>query len=65
MNFNKLKIFKNSNQKVNDIIYGIISDLGGSVSAEHGIGIEKKDYLKMSRNNQEIGLMKTLKRWST
>ena len=51
-----------SHQKVNDIIYGIIGDLGGSVSAEHGIGIEKKDYLKMSRNNQEIGLMKTLKR---
>ncbi len=51
-----------SHRKVNNIIYGIISDLGGSISAEHGIGTEKKDYLKMTRNKQEIDLMKTLKR---
>jgi FAD/FMN-containing dehydrogenase len=33
----------------------------GSVSAEHGIGLDKKDYLYTSKTSQEIALMKTLK----
>jgi len=36
--------------------------LGGSVSAEHGIGVHKKKYLIHSRSANEIELMKTLKR---
>ena len=51
-----------SHQKINDIIYGIVSNLGGSVSAEHGIGIEKRNYLKLSRNHEEITLMRNLKK---
>jgi len=47
--------------RVNDIVYGIIRDLGGSISAEHGIGTEKKNYLSWSRSPQEIVLMRTLK----
>ncbi|MBU6471435.1 MAG: FAD-binding oxidoreductase, partial [Alphaproteobacteria bacterium] len=35
---------------------------GGSVSAEHGIGLEKRAYLSWSRSAEEIALMKTLKR---
>ena len=49
-------------KQVNDIVYGVIRDLGGSVSAEHGIGTEKKDYLSWSRTPEEIALMRTLKR---
>ena len=48
--------------KVNDILYGIIRDAGGSVSAEHGIGIEKRDYLSWSRTDAEVEVMRTLKR---
>jgi FAD/FMN-containing dehydrogenase len=48
--------------RVNDIVYGIIRELGGSVSAEHGIGIEKKNYLSWSRGPEEVALMRTLKR---
>ncbi|PRP65785.1 FAD-binding oxidoreductase [Nonlabens agnitus] len=47
--------------KINDVIYGGLEAIGGSVSAEHGIGIDKKAYLKISRTAQEIQLMKTLK----
>ncbi len=50
-----------AHRKVNDILYGIVRDLEGSVSAEHGIGTEKKDYLSWSRSEAEIDLMRTLK----
>jgi FAD/FMN-containing dehydrogenase len=43
-------------------IYGALRTRGGSVSAEHGIGLEKKPYLSWSRNPQEIALMAALKR---
>jgi FAD/FMN-containing dehydrogenase len=35
--------------------------MGGSISAEHGIGHHKKRYLHYSRSTEEIQLMKTLK----
>jgi FAD/FMN-containing dehydrogenase len=37
-------------------------EFGGSISAEHGIGILKRPYLKMSRTEAEIETMRTLKR---
>jgi len=43
------------------IVYGCLDGFEGSVSAEHGIGIEKKHWLKASRTAKEIALMKTLK----
>jgi len=45
----------------NDIVYGPLQRLGGSISAEHGIGLSKKAYLPYSRTPEEIALMKTLK----
>lgn len=43
-------------------IYESLRPYGGAVSAEHGIGIEKKDWLSVSRTPAEIELMRTLKR---
>ena len=51
-----------SHVKANEIVYAPLTELNGSVSAEHGIGIEKKNYLPMSRTPQELELMKVLKR---
>jgi FAD/FMN-containing dehydrogenase len=48
--------------QVNDIIYAPLKALGGSVSAEHGIGKHKKAYLPFCRTDEEIQLMKTLKK---
>ena len=45
----------------NQIIYQPLTLLGGSISAEHGIGLEKREYLSLSRNAEEINLMKSLK----
>jgi FAD/FMN-containing dehydrogenase len=43
------------------IIYGLVRELGGSVSAEHGIGTLKKQWLGHARSEAEIALMRTLK----
>lgn len=43
------------------IVYEPLQALGGSVSAEHGIGLEKKAWLSVSRTEAEIALMKRLK----
>lgn len=48
-------------ERVNQIVYSPLEAVGGSVSAEHGIGIHKKPYLKMCRTPEEIQLMKTMK----
>ena len=49
-------------RKINDIVYLPLKELGGSVSAEHGIGLDKRDYLHLCRSEEEINLMKYLKR---
>jgi FAD/FMN-containing dehydrogenase len=43
-------------------VYGPLARFGGSVSAEHGIGTEKKRWLATSRTQTEIELMRALKR---
>lgn len=52
---------RNLHKDIDDIIYGLIRELNGAVSAEHGIGIMKKDYLPYSKSEEEIALMKSLK----
>lgn len=42
-------------------VYEIIASLGGSISAEHGVGLAKKDYLHYSRSPGELATMRTLK----
>jgi FAD/FMN-containing dehydrogenase len=43
------------------LIYEELVPLGGSISAEHGIGHEKKGYLGLSRSQTEIEWMRKLK----
>ncbi|HLM52159.1 MAG TPA: FAD-linked oxidase C-terminal domain-containing protein, partial [Pseudoxanthomonas sp.] len=35
---------------------------GGSISAEHGIGLVKKDYLESTRSAAEIAIMRGIRR---
>jgi FAD/FMN-containing dehydrogenase len=46
---------------VEQIVYGGVRDRHGSISAEHGIGLAKLDYLAWSRTPDEIDLMRRLK----
>ncbi len=40
----------------------LISKYEGSISAEHGVGLLKKESLRFSRSEDEINLMKSIKR---
>ncbi len=42
-------------------LYGVVRDWQGSVSAEHGIGLLKRDFLSYSRSPATIDLMRRLK----
>ena len=46
---------------VEQCVYEPLRPFGGSVSAEHGIGLEKKQYLETSRSDTEVALMRKLK----
>jgi FAD/FMN-containing dehydrogenase len=48
-------------KRVEDIVYRPLAEIGGSVSAEHGIGLEKRAYLPLSRTPAEISTMRLLK----
>jgi FAD/FMN-containing dehydrogenase len=48
--------------EVYDLVYGLVRDRHGSISAEHGIGTLKLAYLGHSRTPAEIALMRRLKR---
>ena len=48
--------------KIEALVYRPLGDFGGSISAEHGIGLEKKPYLPVCRSEGEIAVMRTLKR---
>ncbi len=51
----------NAYELCNRIIFEPLQKLGGSISAEHGIGTLKKKYLHYSRTPEEIALMQALK----
>ena len=46
---------------VEDVIYGLVRDYGGTVSAEHGIGTLKRRWLGHARSPEQIEVMRTLK----
>jgi FAD/FMN-containing dehydrogenase len=48
-------------EAVEELVYAAVGAVGGSMSAEHGIGVVKKDFLHHSRAPAEIGLMRALK----
>ena len=43
-------------------IYDLVAELGGSFSAEHGVGVTKRAYLEKYRGSSELGVMRRLKR---
>ena len=57
----KVADFKQQCEAVNDHVYGLIEELGGSISAEHGVGLLKKPYLSYSKSAAEIALLKSIK----
>src|SRR4051812_20464669 len=46
---------------VNEIVYRVVERLGGSISAEHGVGQQKRDAIKTRKSAVEMDLMHKLK----
>jgi FAD/FMN-containing dehydrogenase len=44
------------------IVYDLVAELGGSFSAEHGVGVLKRDELKRYKPEIEVELMRRIKR---
>jgi FAD/FMN-containing dehydrogenase len=42
-------------------IFELVARRRGSISAEHGVGLLKRDFLSYSRSSEEIDLMRGLK----
>ena len=47
--------------EVNRVVHDLVTDMGGSISAEHGIGILKRDELKLYLPEIHIDLMRQIK----
>ncbi|MDQ7984878.1 FAD-binding oxidoreductase [Pseudomonas sp. G34] len=47
--------------RVNKWVFEIVQRYNGSISAEHGVGLVKRDYLQYSRSAEEIACMKAIK----
>ena len=47
--------------RINPELFSLIEQRGGSISAEHGVGLLKREFLPFSRSDAEIGLMRGLK----
>ena len=54
--------FKVKVKESDHCIFALIQKFNGSISAEHGVGLLKKDYLHYSRSEAEIELMRGIKR---
>lgn len=48
--------------EVNVLVHGIVAKFGGSISAEHGIGVMKRDLLPGVKDPVEMEMMRSLKR---
>jgi FAD/FMN-containing dehydrogenase len=46
---------------VDKMVYELLAQHQGVISAEHGIGLVKRPFLHHSRSEEEIALMKTIK----
>ena len=49
-------------EAVSRIVYDAVSELGGSISAEHGLGQLKREAIRGRKAPLELELMRTLKR---
>lgn len=52
---------KNVEKALEPFVYEMVSQSKGSISAEHGLGLAKKDFISYSRNDTMVGMMKQIK----
>jgi FAD/FMN-containing dehydrogenase len=47
---------------VTDAVLGLVASLGGSISAEHGVGLAKRRWLSLTRGSADLAVMRSIKR---
>jgi FAD/FMN-containing dehydrogenase len=47
--------------RVDAAVLGLVAELGGSISAEHGIGVAKRDFLHLARSPEEVAAFRAIK----
>ena len=57
----EISAFKAKCEELSPVIYEIVRTHDGSISAEHGVGLLKKDYLTYTRSIAEINIMRGIK----
>jgi len=57
-----LEVFRRDTARLNRIVYDLVTEMGGSFSAEHGIGQLKREALTHYKAEVEIDLMRRIKR---
>jgi FAD/FMN-containing dehydrogenase len=48
-------------EAVSDAVLKVVASFGGSISAEHGVGRAKRNWLHLSRSAEEIAMMRAIK----
>ena len=48
--------------EANKIVHGIVADMGGSISAEHGIGVLKRDLMAELKDPVSLDVMRAIKK---
>jgi len=54
--------FLTQRERLNDIVSEVVISLGGSISAEHGIGRLKRELMARTKSPVELAMMKAIKR---
>ncbi|MFM8460711.1 MAG: FAD-linked oxidase C-terminal domain-containing protein, partial [Polynucleobacter victoriensis] len=54
--------FVNRSKEIQALVYKEVEKLNGSISAEHGVGQQKVDYLKGHRGEVALNVMQAIKR---
>jgi FAD/FMN-containing dehydrogenase len=49
-------------ERVDETVLGLVAEHGGSISAEHGVGVAKRRFLGLTRTPEEVAAMAAVKR---
>lgn len=55
------KTFMAERQRINDLIHELVAEMDGSISAEHGIGVMKRDLMARTKQPVELEMMRSIK----
>jgi FAD/FMN-containing dehydrogenase len=57
----EIAAFKSTCERASDQIMSLVAEFEGSISAEHGVGLLKRQHLKFTRSDAEIDMMRAVK----